>query len=170
MDKLNYSWQSTDFIQVQDGDFLNRGVYIWVFNYDKIPHLGLSVDGKYCSVTIHGAQILEPVHKYFRWIQTKNTPSFFIQLKHETIIQRWESFFEQAVLNNETCLFPIKEALGYSNISAQTLSEFIYFLEKERNNTLYITNQVVKTLYLNHYTKQDVLELINQKREYAVRK
>lgn len=170
MDNLSCSWQTTDFVQIQAGDFLNKGVYIWVFNYDKIPHLGLSVHGKYCSATIHGAQILEPADKFFRWIQTKDMLTFFVHVTVEPASEIWANLFTDAIQNNETCLYPIKKSLGFCDANIQTLADLLHCFEENNKTQRYLSNQQVNKLYLNHYTKEDVLEMIGQKKFYAVRK
>lgn len=170
MDKLNSSWQSTDFVHVPDGNFLNHGVYIWVFNFDKIPHLGLSANGKYCSATVRSAQILEPTDKFFRWIKTKNQLTFFIGISGQTLSENWFESFHNAILENETCLNPIKKALGYEDEKIQTLADFIPVLERDNKVIQYATNQYIAQIYLLHYTKDDVLEMIEKKKNYALRK
>jgi hypothetical protein len=167
MDSSKFSWQSTNFVIVNNADFLKIGTFIWVYHWDKIPHLGLSVNGNYFSSTVQGAQIQEPVDKFFRWIQTKATPTFFVQLDSNLNEKLWVNEFSKAMLNHDTCLLPIKNGLNLQHLEIETLSDLLVELEKENKITLIFSNQKVKQLHLKRYTKNDVLEMIHKKKNYA---
>jgi hypothetical protein len=170
MDELSYSWKTENFTVVQEASFLESGSFIWVFNWDKIPHLGLSFDGAYYSATVHGSQIGESVRKFYRTIQTKEIPTFFIRIGIETFSSDLNSCFQLGLQNNETCIHPIKQVLGREYNDAQTLSDLIFCLEQNDQVEAYLSNKNVNCLFLLNYMKSDVLEMIKNIKNHVSRK
>lgn len=169
-DPLNYNWQINHFNCVKNVIHFQRGLFIWVFNWTNIPHLGLSIHGLYCDVTIHGNHVDEPVDKYFRMVNRKNIPTFCIQLNVQELSKDYHNIFSRTLDKNETCLSPIKEALGFEQDQLETLSDLINILNKEGKISSFISLQETDLLFLKSYSKEDVLSLIEKKINYAIGK
>jgi hypothetical protein len=170
MEVLKYNWITKKFTIAKDSSCLLRGVFIWVFHWDKIPHLGISVDGKYFSSTIRGAQKNEHVEIYHRLVISKQIPTFCIQV--EACISRniLNENFSSALIENETCLLPIKTVLGYNDENIQTLSDLIRRLKLDQRLTRILTLLPAQSLSLNQYSKSDVLQYITKQKKNAVGK
>ena len=75
-----YSWQSSDFEIQMNSDFAKRASFIWVFNWHEIPHLGLSINGLYFSISISGIQQNVDIAKIWRLCEIKSITLFLIEL------------------------------------------------------------------------------------------
>ena len=170
---LKSSWKCVDMTQIREERSLHRGLYIWVFHWDKIPHLGLSLDGKYFSTTLFGNQLGEETDKFFRLAKRKMIPCFLIKLDEnqfqnlnfESLLQEFNTDLSTA----ETCLYPIKKVLSLDHEKMDTLVQLIVQLEKNATISAYLTIQAVQEISLNAYCKNDVLEMINKQLKHATR-
>ena len=166
MDKLLYSWKTDNFKTQVDADFLQSGVYIWVFNWHEIPHLGLSINGKYSSVSITGTQQNENVQKIWRMSEMKGIPLFLIRLQNIQIeFEELNHSFSKKIQLGETCLKPLKILLLDNQQAAETLSTLIFELESKNQIASFYANNVIQKneLSLLNYNKLDVLEMIANK-------
>ncbi len=168
---LSYSWYTEHFSSFEDAQVLLHGSYIWVFNWPEIPHLGLSTNGHYFSATIQGAQIREDVLKFFRLSVAKSIPIFFVKLKEHLATDWCERIFNLSVLDSDTCLSPIKSALGLESEEIDTLSDLLKTLEKQERIEAYLCNQKdVFILSLGNYSKSEVIEMIQTKMNHVTGK
>lgn len=165
-DKSNYSWQTDQFNTESEPDFINSGCFIWVFNWHEIPHLGISVDGKYFSLTIHGIQRFEEISKIWRMAEIKEIPLFLIKIRDAQLnIDELDELFAQYLLDDETCLQPLKALFGSEQTQINTLIDLIHSLNAQEQIEGFYANSCMNSgrLSLIHYSKSDVLELINKK-------
>lgn len=170
---LKSSWKCADVTQVQEESVLHKGLYIWAFHWDKIPHLGLSLNGRYFSTTINGNQLGEETDKFFRLAKRKMIPCFLVKLEEnqfqnlnfEVLLQEFNIDLSTA----ETCLYPIKKVLSHDYEKIDTLAKLIVQLEKETTISAYLTIQAVQEIYLNAYCKNDVLKMIKKQLNHATR-
>jgi hypothetical protein len=166
MDKSIFSWQTSEFKVSQTPAFLSEGIYIWVFNWHEIPHLGLSVRGKYFSISIKRSRLNEEVEKIWRLTEIKSVPLFLVKIACNSLQNiTIEQAFSQPIQEGETCLNPLKLLLTNQHEDVQTLSDLLYHLEKSNQIISYHANQVLsqKQLTLCNYNKADVLEMISNK-------
>jgi hypothetical protein len=174
MDKSIYSWQTSEFNVPQTPAFLSEGTYIWVFNWHEIPHLGLSVQGKYFSISIKRSRLNEEVEKIWRLTEIKSVPLFLVKIDHNSHQDNTiEQAFSKPIQEGETCLNPLKLLLTNQHENIQTLSDLLYHLEESNQIISYHANQVLnqKQLTLCNYNKADVLEMISNKMHvYETRK
>lgn len=170
MEVLNYNWKTRQFTFVEDSSCLLGGVFVWVFHWDKIPHLGISVDGKYFSSTLYGVQKNEYVEKYHRLVISKQIPTFCLQVEASIRSDELNGHFSTSMLENETCLLPIKSVLGYNDIDIQTLIDLIQRLEHDQRLIRILTLLPAESLTLNDYSKTDVLQYIEKQKKNAVGK
>lgn len=159
---LNSSWHTEHFTVISNVNDLLKGVFIWVFNWDKIPHLGLSIDGVYFSSTLQGPQIEEDANKFYRLSINKNIPTFFVKIDFEIQKQDCAQIFSQAPLGSQTCLHPIKEVLQCQSTQIKTLSDLLLHLKSNHKIKSYHSNMPTEILYLAKYSEEDVLQLIQK--------
>lgn len=165
-DKSNYSWQTDQFSSESEPDFVHSGCFIWVFNWHEIPHLGMSVDGMYFSLTIHGIQRFEDVIKIWRMAEIKEIPLFLIKISADHIkTDDLDELFAQYLLDGETCLQPLKALFGSKEVRINTLIDLMHSLNAQEKIEGFYANSCMNSgkLSLIHYNKSDVLELINKK-------
>lgn len=169
-----YSWKSNRFATQINPDFAKKGCFIWVFNWHEIPHLGLSINGLYFSITISGAQKNVDVENLWRLCEMKSTPLFLIELVENNLdIIDAQSHFSNPIKNGETCLNPINNLLLQNDENVQTLSQLINKLEENNQISAYHSNGIMaqNALSLLSYNKTDVLEMITNKMHvYETRK
>lgn len=170
MEVLNCNWQTDDFQLVQNIDLFDKGCFIWVIKWDKIPHLGLSLNGKYFSQTVQGTQINESCEKHFRWIQRNETPAFFVQIQSKITLDDITEVFAADKKIDDTCLKPIRKVFGIQESEVQTLTDLLRILEFNQRIKQFYSAQNVSLLSLKSYTKNDVLELIQKMKSDAFRK
>lgn len=163
---LNYSWSTKQFTIEQNPHFLEMGVFLWIFDWDAIPHLGMSKDGKYFSSTIRGIQKNEDSKKFWRLAEFKNTPLFVMLLNTENInLIELDRCFQTSISVRTTCLEPIKLALSVQDDAIEIVSDLIKILSDRKCISQVIANSINSegTIFLNRYNKADVLALIHQK-------
>lgn len=161
-----YSWQSSDFEIQLNPDFAKRASFIWVFNWHEIPHLGLSINGLYFSISISGIQQNVDIANIWRLCEIKSIPLFLIELvDYELDPNTAASHFSNPIQTGETCLNPIKNLLLNQDENVQTLSHLIKKLEENEHVLAYYANGLISKdkLTLLNYNKTDVLEMITNK-------
>lgn len=97
---------------------LSKGVYIAIVHATRIPpHIGLVVDGNYCSLSIKGQDINIPVSVLIKNSTIRKIPTVFVKVRsHSTFsnIYLREHFitniqkFPRVDIGIATCLSPIK--------------------------------------------------------------
>lgn len=166
MDKSIYSWESSDFKVQKKPDFLLTGTFIWVFNWHEIPHLGLSVEGNYFSISVQKTQRQEHVQKIWRLTEIKSIPLFLVEIKNVCLTNdAVDRAFSQPIQAGETCLVPLRSLFGKNDDNIQTLSNLLSHLEKSNQIAGFQSNDVLSSnkLTLYNYNKSDVLDMITNK-------
>lgn len=165
-----YSWQTSNIRIERDSSFLKEGAFIWVINYPKIPpHLAISIDGMYYSVTTEVAQLHKPIDSLIRLFESKKKPVFFVKFAFDALNNKGlEEVFTMTLENGATCIEPINKLLfNDDRFACQTIGELLNQLE--RLNQLesvhvqdYLTPQHVGVLT---YSKSDVINYIETKKK-----
>lgn len=116
---------------------------IWVWNPDQIPpHVAISLNGIYFSLTVKGREI-KTTDQLVKSAKRKKSKLLFFEInKQLTIDELNTSFqgFEKAGIANSTCSSPIFKALKTSN-KVTKLSELLIHLHE--------TNLINKIVSLN---------------------
>jgi hypothetical protein len=175
MDKSLYSWSSSNFLVQNCADFLNRGTFIWAFNWHEIPHLGLSLDGEYFSISTEKTKMYENPQNLWRMCEIKTIPLFLAELKNVRLdTSEVEQVFAHPIKTGETCLVPLKSLLLQNDTIIETLSDLLKHLEFENLIQGYHANGFnvdEQQISLLAYSKSDVLEMISNKfKMYETRK
>jgi hypothetical protein len=159
---------NSEFISLKrhsSSDFLKKGCYLWAFHHHKIPHLGLSVNGHYFSVTFNKKQVNESVETPWRLSQSKAIPCFFIQLI-DTIecAVDIKYFFESHSFLQNTCLLPILQSLGLAHKNIDILPDLLHYLNANKMIKSWHCNHLYQKerLSLLHYTKHEVMEMVEK--------
>ena len=167
-----YSWKTSNIRIEQDASFLQNGTYVWVINYPKIPpHLGLSIDGMYYSVTTETVQLHKPIHSLIRLFEAKKKPVFFVKFELNTLSdKRLEEVFTMTLDKGATCIEPINTLLFNDRFAFQTIGELLNHLEQlNRIRSIhvqdYLNSECVGVL---SYTKNDVINFIQTKKNNRV--
>lgn len=148
-------------------DFLKNGRFLWAFHHHSIPHLGMSANGRYFSVTFNKKQIDESVEISWRLAQNKAIPCFFIEL-HDLF--EWQAdfqdFFKSHTFPKNTCLLPILQSLRLYDKNIEIFPDLINYLTIQNKikswhcNTWYQKER----LSLLRYNKIDVEKMVNEGR------
>lgn len=169
--RSTFNWSSTNHIFLQDPNLLGENSYLWVFGWDNIPHLGFSSNGLYYSVSLKGLQLGTSTDVVFNAVRLKNLPTFLIQISQSFPQEKLELVFQNANLEEETCLNPILKLFGIQNEKCQTLHDLIDFLLTEDKIEQVLSFQKIEKIELLPYDKSDVLKYIQiEKEKYAVGK
>lgn len=124
---------------------LSKGVYFAVVHATRIPpHIGLIIDGSYCSLSIKGQDINIGADVIIKNSFIRKIPTLFIKIKsHNTFSDLYllEHFitniqqFPRVDVGVATCLSPIKlffdEVYGLSMKDVNYLYELLPLLESE---------------------------------------
>jgi hypothetical protein len=148
-------------------DFLKKGSFLWAFHHKAIPHLGLSIDGRYYSVTFNKKQINESVAISWRLSQNKAIPCFFIELNDTFAWQaNIHNYFEAHSFKENTCLLPILQSMGLSREKIEILPDLIDYLSVNTKIKSWHGNAFFQKerLSLLRYTKDEVMEMVKKGR------
>lgn len=145
-----------------------KGVFLWLLKVDRIPpHLGLSVDGKYYSITIKGSEIgLDLENEMQKWVK-RGLPRIAILLDidspNEALL---EQVFTASTLRSaaKSCLIPVLHLLSFliPEIGRyKTVHELIIDLQNINKVKAYFGSNVKRWLtdgifHLKHYTADEV--------------
>lgn len=95
-----------------------QGVFLWLLKVDRIPpHLGLSVDGKYYSITIKGSEIALDLKSEIEKWNKRGLPRLGILLDVESPDgELLEQVFMASSLRSaaKSCLIPVLHLLSFS--------------------------------------------------------
>jgi hypothetical protein len=167
MDKSLYSWSTSNFMVQSSAVFLNHGTFIRAFNWHEIPHLGLSIDGAYFSISTEKTKMYEDTQNLWRMCEIKTIPLFLAELQNVHLdISEVKQAFEHPIQDGETCLVPLKSLLVQNDKRIDTLSDLLKHLESENliqgyhANGLNVQEQGISLLA---YNKSDVLAMISNK-------
>ncbi|MFN5984139.1 MAG: hypothetical protein ACK476_11535 [Fluviicola sp.] len=135
---------------------------LWVWNPDQIPpHVAISLNGIYFSLTVKGREI-KTTDQLVKSAKRKKSKLLFFEIKKQlTIDELNASFqgFEKAGIANSTCSSPIFKVLKTSN-SVTKLSELLIHLhETNLINKIYSLNLSDSFKGIPHYE----FSLIHQK-------
>lgn len=116
---------------------------LWVWNPDQIPpHVAISLNGIYFSLTVKGKEI-KTTDQLVKSVKRKKSKLLFFEINKQLTIDELNSSFqgfEKAGVANSTCSSPIFKALETSE-SVTKLSELLICLEE--------TNSIEKIYSLN---------------------
>lgn len=112
---------------------LQTGVYLWITHADRIPpHIGISLDGNYFSLQVHGKDDME-IETIFRAIRLKKIPTLFVRLEENGFdVKRFLTVKNKYTSINEgvkTCLVPILDLYGIKS-SGFLLPDFLKYVEE----------------------------------------
>jgi hypothetical protein len=103
---------------------------LWVWNPDQIPpHVAISLNGIYFSLTVKGKEI-KTTDQLVKSIKRKKSKLLFFEIKKKLTVDELNfsyQGFEKAGVANSTCSSPIFKALETSD-SVTKLSELLDFL------------------------------------------
>ena len=128
-----------------DENELSKGIYIAIIHATRIPpHIGLIINGNYCSLSIKGRDINAPVGALIKNSIIRKIPTVFVKIKpHSTFsdIYLLEHFimdiqqFPRVDIGIATCLSPIKlffeETYNISIKDVNYIYELLPVLESE---------------------------------------
>jgi hypothetical protein len=160
---------------------LSKGLHIAIVHATRIPpHIGLIVDGKYCSLSIKGQDINTLVNVLIKNSSIRKIPTIFVKIKqHSTFsdIYLREHFitnvqqFPRVDVGIATCLSPIKlffeEVYNLSMKDVNYLYELLPLLESggliESTSSLFIdeTNYQLP-VYTNKEINKGIEEVRNE--------
>ena len=172
-EKSTYNWGSKQFIKQPDFSFLNQGMFVWVINWLKTPpHLGMSYNGRYYSVTIHESQVDKPIEGLIRLFEQKSKPVFFVEIAHTiyTNQQVMNDAFSVELDNSTTCIAPINKVLFGDHFRFDTIAQLLRELEQQNliqhiHIPWYENSEEVT---IESYTKSEVIAFIESKKnDYA---
>lgn len=111
-------------------NFENRLV-IWVWNPDEIPpHVAISLNGIYFSLTVRGKEI-KTTDQLVKSVKRKKSKLLFIEVENSLTVDHLNASFqsfEKAGISNSTCSTPIFKSFN-APVSVTKLSEFLEFLK-----------------------------------------
>lgn len=150
-----------------------KGVFLWLLKVDRIPpHLGLSVDGSYYSITIKGSEIALNLESEEQKWSKRGLPRIAIELAIEApSFELLEQVFEASTLRSaaKSCLIPVLHLLSFSIPEIgryKTVHELINRLQSLELIKAYFGSNVKPWLtdgmfHLKHYTSDDVQAYIH---------
>jgi hypothetical protein len=167
-EELAYSWKSDAIIFQENQGFLSHGTYIWIINWPLIPpHIGMSINGRYYSITINECQRNKPIDGLWRLFYLKKKPVFFVELSPKLSFEQCEidKAFSGSIVNGETCLEPLNELLFGDRKQFEMVGELLHVLELSKLiNTISVPNYTENDYVgIRKYTKKDVIEFIGNK-------
>ncbi|MCE3296673.1 MAG: hypothetical protein K0R65_2387 [Crocinitomicaceae bacterium] len=121
---------------------LRQGAFLWITHADRVPpHIGISLDGNYFSLQVHGKDDTE-VETIFRAVRLKKIPALFLRLdeggfssERFLAVKNEYSAISEAV---NTCLVPILDLYGIRT-SGFLLPAFLKYLEEKGQILAYFT-------------------------------
>lgn len=149
-------------------DFLSEQTFLLLINvYQKPPHLALSVNGRYYSLSVRGAESDKEMAAILRAIHLRKTPSVFVQLNSPDILtfDYLNALIDQIVQSYPaldagiaTCLSPIKEYCHAVYGTEINDVDFVFELLPR----LQAQGKVGKCygLYLSHFINAQSIELV----------
>lgn len=121
MEELMSDYKINNIQLYNDGEFDEKGVYLWVLHVDKIPpHIGISVSGQYFSLKAKGKDENLPLDQLIQIIQRKEISVLVIHLDENISledVQTKYAQFEMTIPEEYTCLEPVRQVLNRPNAS-----------------------------------------------------
>lgn len=115
-------------IQLGAPNHLNTSVFIWIWNADKIPpHIGISMAGKYFSLTYKECQLNKSVVAMLNKAKRSKIPLVWVEIDSKAFDNltlntnpvACFSRYQRAEVGGATCLTPIKDLFQKGNETQQ---------------------------------------------------
>lgn len=114
---------------------------LWVWNPDEIPpHVAISLNGIYFSLTVRGKEI-KTTDQLVRSVKRKKSKLLFVQVENSLSIDVLNTSFQsfdKAGVSNSTCSTPIFKSFNAPE-TVTKLSEFLQFLKSSEKINAYFS-------------------------------
>lgn len=144
-----FKWTASKIQKEADFAFLEEGIFLWVINWKLIPpHIALSKNGRYFSVTIKEAQVDKEIQALTRLFEKKQKPVFFVRFNARIQLEERElkEGFQIELSVGRTCLEPVNKVLFGDAEQFGTVADLLAALD---------ASGLIKSVHVPTYTNED---------------
>ena len=154
-----FRWTASKIQKEADFVFLEEGIFLWVINWKLIPpHIALSKNGRYFSVTIKEAQVDKGIQALTRLFEKKKKPVLFVRFNARIQLEERElkESFQIDLSDGRTCLEPVNKVLFGNYEQFDTVADLLVALD---------TSGLIKSVHVPAYTKEDQIGVLEYSKE-----
>lgn len=138
----------------------HQNTLLWILHANKIPpHIGISVDGFFFSLKVHGKDEFLPNFKLVNIINSRKILSVVIELNTNLLIDDVANKYDQFDFAKDlgsSCLVPIKELL-LNGEKIERLKDLLHILkEKKLMNKVFGLNLTESYKGIPYYTTEQI--------------